>query len=106
MAWTPWAGRPNGLDDLPLVLAGPILRRTEPGGVTVWVATRTPFTVTLRVFDSTGGTQLMIGSKPTISLGQHLHVVAVTARASPPAASLSAGNTYSYNLYFQEGAIT
>ena len=35
MGWTPLRERIN---ELPLVLAGPILRRTEPDSVTVWVA--------------------------------------------------------------------
>lgn len=35
MAWTELSSR---LSTVPLIIAGPILRRTEKGSVTVWVA--------------------------------------------------------------------
>ena len=41
MAWTPILKRPKGLDALPHVLAGPILRQVTPTSVTVWFALRT-----------------------------------------------------------------
>src|SRR3990172_1836424 len=51
MAWKPLAER---LDDLPLVLAGPILRHTDPKTVTAWVALKDPATVRLDVLDTRG----------------------------------------------------
>jgi hypothetical protein len=43
---------------LPLLLAGPILRRVEPRSVTVWLALRDPATVKLSLWNSiaNGGT--------------------------------------------------
>ena len=38
------------IKDLPLLLAGPILRHTESNAVTVWVALKAPRTVTLKVY--------------------------------------------------------
>lgn len=45
MSWTPLAER---FDRLPLILAGPILRRTEQHAVTVWLALKEAQMVTLR----------------------------------------------------------
>ena len=97
MVWTSWADR---IDTLPQVLAGPILRRVEPGSVTVWVAMRTAFTVTLRVFD-TGASDLevMRGNRESLQLAPNLHVTAVTANAL--SGNLTPGEIYSYDLYFQ-----
>ena len=70
---------------LPLILCGPILRRTEPGSVTVWVALKEPRTVTLRVYSHAPPPapeslkEEMRGTRRTARLGQNLHVVAVTA---------------------------
>src|SRR5690242_6998881 len=78
--WTPLAER---IERLPLVLAGPILRRVEPSAVTVWVALQAPRRVTLRVFqwDAASGnlTEHLVGSRQTVRLGERLHVAAVTA---------------------------
>ena len=37
--------------ELPLLLAGPILRRVDPGIVSVWTAFSSPAEVTLEVFE-------------------------------------------------------
>lgn len=37
--------------DLPLLLAGPIVRRVEPGLASVWVAVRSPGSVELRLWE-------------------------------------------------------
>ncbi len=97
MAWTSLTKRIN---QLPLVLAGPILRRCEPNAVTVWVALKESRTVTLQIFD-TNQKILLIGSKKTIRLGINLHVVAVTAKSS--ANVLLYGENYLYNLEFGTG---
>ena len=89
MAWTTLSHRIN---HLPLILAGPILRRTEPDAVTVWVALKSPCYVTLKVYSTDKGkgeiiNQLILcGSRSTVQLGKYLHIVAVTAIVdSPPA---------------------
>lgn len=48
MAWTRLADRIN-LPDMPLVLAGPMLRKVTQSSVTVWVAVKEPTTVSLEV---------------------------------------------------------
>ncbi|MGI8499913.1 MAG: hypothetical protein ACR2LR_02055, partial [Hassallia sp.] len=94
MTWTPLRDR---LNNLPLVLAGPILRRTEANAVTVWVALKESRTVYLAVFD-TSKKLLLTGSRKTIQLGIHLHVVAVTAQTQSDV--LGSGENYLYNLAF------
>jgi len=103
MAWKPIADR---LKDLPIVLAGPILRRVEKDNVSVWLALKEPCLqkegkgLTLEVYDSGTGTGLgsivMKGGRDTVSLGEHLHIVVLTAKAS--GTLLRQGVTYSYNV--------
>ncbi|MBD2778292.1 hypothetical protein [Iningainema tapete] len=96
MTWKPLSDRIN---KLPLVLAGPILRRTERDAVTVWIALQESRTVTLEILD-TNKKILFTGSRNTIQLGIHLHVVAVTAKSS---SVLVYGENYLYNLDFGNG---
>jgi hypothetical protein len=105
MSWTPLSDR---LFHLPLILAGPILRRTEPDAVTVWVALRQACDVTLEVYATEGeGRSIdqlqMQGSRATISIGQHLHLVAVTARTTQQ--RLTPGQVYVYDLKFQRSTV-
>ncbi len=100
MSWTPLAER---FTALPLILSGPLLRRVEPQSVTVWLALKEPCMVTLRVYarNDAGGLVLQFeGTHHTIRLGDHLHIVAVTARASDDTL-LHWGALYYYDLYFQ-----
>lgn len=93
---------------VPLILCGPILRRTEPDSVTVWVALKEPRTVTLRVYlRDVGGnlTQRFLGTRGTTRLGEHLHVVAVTAKAASSQQALVPGEMYCYNLFFFAGTV-
>jgi hypothetical protein len=101
MTWIPLAQRISGLPDL---LAGPILRRTEPRSVTVWVAMRVPCTVTLEIYDATIpsslGHPLFSGSANTVKLGVNLNVVAVSANTVTPTPALQTGTCYCYDLQF------
>lgn len=97
MAWIPLQHR---LHALPLVLTGPILRRTEGNGVTVWLVLKSSRTVTLEIFD-THKNLLITGSHKTIQLGKNLHVVAVTAKTTRNV--LLPGESYFYNLDFGNG---
>jgi hypothetical protein len=94
MSWIPLRERIN---TLPLILAGPILRGTQPNAVTVWVALKESCNVTLEIFD-TRNNLLITGSRKTIQLGTNLHVVAVTA--SSVSNILLPGENYLYNLDF------
>lgn len=93
---------------LPLVLAGPILRRVDPprddspAAVTVWLALREARHVTLTVSDDT--TALVQGEADTRALGEHFHVVAVTAQTSLTDGGLAPGTVYSYDLSFSDPA--
>lgn len=102
MSWLPLSDR---LNQLPLILAGPILRRTEPDAVTVWVALRAPCEVVLKVYSTKNGNaiaQVMLeGVRSTIALGKHLHIVAVTAKSSNER-RLKSGQIYAYDLNFDK----
>lgn len=89
-------------NQIPLVLAGPILRRVEPTSVTVWVALRDARKVTLNIYESEkehkGESLKLRGERNTVKLGKYLHIAAVTAdKGSEP---LHWGSTYFYNLTF------
>jgi hypothetical protein len=101
MSWTPLSQR---IASLPLILAGPILRRTEPDSVTVWVALKEAREVTLRVHATgnngeTVSDVLFSGTRPTVPLGKYLHVVAVTA-VPVNRSNLKSGQIYAYDLDF------
>ncbi len=101
MAWIPLAQR---FLSLPLILAGPMLRRAEPHAVTVWLALKAPRMVTLRIYRSTAEGTLVgqfEGARHSVRLGDHLHLVAVTARSTNEHEQLAWGELYFYNLFFQ-----
>src|SRR5919202_4922130 len=81
MSWTPLSHR---IHHLPLILAGPILRRTQTEVVTVWLALKAPRQVELKVYSTEGGTveivdrPLLQGANSTVQIGKYLHVVAGT----------------------------
>lgn len=100
MSWIPLAERFNAL---PLILSGPLLRRVEPQSVTVWLALKEPCTVTLRVYAKNDAGDLIEhceGTRQSVRLGDHLHIVAVTAHARAEAL-LRWGGLYYYDLFFQ-----
>lgn len=70
--------------NLPLILAGPILRRVEPALVSVWLALRESASVTLSLWDGlpTPAKPSFTSSPPapTLRLGDKLHLVLVTLK--------------------------
>lgn len=96
MAWQKLAER---LDKLPLVLCGPLVRRVDSTSTTVWIALKEPRKVTLRVSqmaaDLSGRVQVQEGTRSTIKLGEHLHIVAITATGD-----MDWGRLYVYDLRF------
>jgi hypothetical protein len=102
---------------LPLVLAGPILRRTEPTLVSVWVALSEKARVEVRIWDglvhdvsdtATLSTTLpalepLSNSAVTVRIGDHLHV-AVASFKLAPAKALLPNRTYSYNVVIVDDA--
>lgn len=94
---------------LPLILAGPILRRVEPTRASVWLALSAPRTVELaiwagdRVVPTTGtffgnSGAAHTGSAPTIRIGEKLHIALATIDVA-----LVPNVLYSYNVSFSGG---
>lgn len=91
---------------LPLLLAGPIVRRVEPRQMSVWVALSEARPVTLslwRDFVTTGpGTGMFIGPAPayaadtvTRRIGENLHIALVTITIPENLVALQPGVIYS-----------
>lgn len=98
---------------LPLILAGPIVRRVTARSVSIWIAVSASATVTLAIWDkvvATGsGDGLFVPvdpplhsvSRTTIRVGEKLHVAVATIDLPPaPAAPLFPGKLYSYHMSF------
>ncbi len=105
MTWQPLAER---FANLPLILSGPVLRRVEPESVSVWLALKEPRTVTLLVYakDDAGGLVPQLeGTSHTIRLGDHLHLITVTAHTTNEQERLAWGKLYYYDLFFQDEAL-
>lgn len=88
------------IDTLPLVLAGPIIRRVEPVGATVWVALRRRRRIRLEIYDGDppNGQVVAQGARETVAVGANLHIACVTAKPSIP---FTAGASYQYDLFFE-----
>lgn len=103
---------------LPLVLAGPILRRVETSRVSAWMAFSTAVTVTLHIFDGRRQSKgpgkvegvdksLWSGTADTIRCGERLHIVVVEASAppegdQPTTAPLKPGALYCYDVVIED----
>lgn len=93
--------------DLPLILAGPMLRHTAPEVVTVWLVLQRPAQVSLRVYDAgldgqQVGACVLEGCRETVALGRSLHVALVTAR-SEGGDRLVNNRLYAYDIQFADG---
>jgi hypothetical protein len=91
-------------EDLPLILAGPLLQHTEPKSVNVLVALKQSCQVELKVYATTNqgeslGNCLFAGRRFTVALGKYLHVAVITA-VSPVGDSLTSDAIYAYDLEF------
>jgi hypothetical protein len=92
--------------ELPLLLAGPILRRVEATSVSVWIALSKAARVRLSVWDSrvvTGTPDPMISTPApgvrTLRIGRKLHIALVTLTvAANSLQTLRSGHVYSYDL--------
>ncbi|HVK43770.1 MAG TPA: hypothetical protein VM429_02595 [Micropruina sp.] len=106
--------------ELPLLLAGPILRRVDPGIVSVWTAFSSPAEVTLEVFegrvahDTTNPVFVSSADPPdpnapppfpgaeAIRIGEHLYLSMVSARIPPASGKVfESDRLYSYNLWIE-----
>jgi hypothetical protein len=103
LPWTPLSSR---LSNRPLILAGPILRRTERNLVTVWLALRRRVTnLRLDILDSTDSSVVMSGTlNETTAIGDNLHLAVITAQSG---ANLQNDRLYLYDIAFgSEGGQT
>ncbi len=92
----------NRLSSLPLLLAGPIVRRTEPGQVSVWFVLKENRSVVLQIHKTNNVQEepIMSGTLASgVGIGEHVFVYCVTARGG----SLSRGVNYYYDIDFGEG---
>lgn len=95
------------LEQLPLIIAGPMLRHVQPDAVTVWIALKQPELVSLKIFSTESGkgsklaTTILQGEQQTIALGKNLHVLAITALPIQDTV-LIPNHVYGYDLSFQE----
>jgi hypothetical protein len=102
---------------LPLLLAGPIVRRVESDLVSVWIATSRPCNVSLWLYvggdvvgsedpADDGGAAWISSPQLTLQVGANLHVLTVVLDLRIPdgnadrssGATLEANHTYSYDL--------
>jgi len=93
--------------DLPLILAGPILRRVEPNLVAVWLALSAASTVKLSLWenqieaaDAQDDNIWFRGPDPgakTVRVGDKLHIIVVTLRL-PSGKTLVPERLYSYDV--------
>src|SRR6185503_721320 len=97
MEWTKLAKRIAD-DSLPLVLAGPIVRRVTAENASVWIATRFPCTVTLELFDGASASIATSDPTTTVAIGPNLHMVVVTAKLN------GHHGVIRYDLHFQASA--
>lgn len=97
---------------LPLVLAGPIVRRVEPRSVSIWVALSEPMPVRVLVWQnaqkatSTPGV-VQSGDVPwatetadPVRVGAHLHIALVTVSTEAPALPMPPGTIHAYDVQF------
>jgi hypothetical protein len=100
-------------NNLPLILAGPIVRRVEPTLVAVWVALSDVRTVELGIWTgitNVGSSGVLFGNTSagwrataaSIRIGAKLHIALVTLDLT--ASPLIPGQIYSYNLVFTGGS--
>jgi hypothetical protein len=107
MAWSSTLAADLASQKIPLVLAGPILRRVTPTAVTVWIALRDSRSVTLVVSDTYGPNSgapdhvQATATASTIQIGKYLHLLAITARL-PTGKQLTPGPIYFYDLVFDD----
>lgn len=106
MAWESLKERfGSDLEGLPLIIAGPVLRRVEKDSVSVWVALRKQQKITLKIWEA-GKPEVIIMKAANLStekFGKYLHILVITAKATGQ--HLMPGNVYCYNLEFDEGML-
>jgi hypothetical protein len=86
------------------IICGPILRRVENNHVSVWVAFKENFSLTLKIWEGnlikydTTATPLATGNSHTVQFGENLWIGVITADIPIP--GLNPEKIYSYNISF------
>lgn len=99
---TTWTSLDERFDNLPLVLAGPIVRKVTRDSVTIWIALSGACdSVSLEIYNEENSSlnsafEGGVAGTPT-KLGAALHVIAITASGL----YLNPGQLYYYNLFFK-----
>ena len=91
------------IENLPLILAGPILRRTESDRVTVWLALKESRSLQIQVYKTSEqgsaiGKIVLEATGNTVKLGKHLHIIAITAKPKG-FEQLQPDTIYAYNIF-------
>jgi hypothetical protein len=97
--------------DLPLILAGPIVRRVEPAFAAVWMAVSHPASIQVDVYPgivdahappgslaSVHAGVVATGSGRTRRVGERLHIAVVTAHVVAAVPRLLPGQLFGYNV--------
>lgn len=84
---------------LPLVIAGPIVRKVTQNEVSIWFVLKHPKDVYVQLFEPSSQVSRGIGMAETIPIGELLHLALITV---PITTVLTSGNKYAYNVYFVE----
>lgn len=95
---------------LPLVLAGPIVRRVEPRSVSIWVALSEPASVTVLVWQQmqettatrgvvrSGDAPWATGTATPVTVGERFHVALVTVTNESPDPPMPPGTIHAYDV--------
>lgn len=107
-----WQSLKDRLPTLPLVLAGPILRRVEKRSVSVWIACRDSFSAKLVIGPAMDASNQPLDIKDashwiyempvesqSVALGTNLHVLVVTAEIPSTQAELQPSVLYQYSIH-------
>lgn len=100
----PFTKLKDRLNDLPLILVGPIIRRTELDYVSVFVVLQKQKRITLRVFGEANANSrvaALTGTTQTIKLFENVHIAVVSARASV-GEELEPDKLYYYDMLFDD----
>jgi hypothetical protein len=99
---------------LPLLLAGPIVRRVEPTLASVWIALSEPADVTLKIWEgrvTSGSGNVLNSTEPpgtrTLRVGDKLHIAVPLIKILPTSPRLlEPGKIYSYDIEIKTAAET
>lgn len=90
---------------LPVLIAGPILRRVEKDSVTVFVVTKIDVSCKLKIYDSSSALKFESQIIQSKKIGKNLFINYITASTSSSSNYLNSGQVYRYNVFFpSEGA--